>query len=158
MATLRSRVKYSKLKVEADDELEAKVEDSEEAAKVAGKEVNSKKDKPKKKPGRWAVPLPRDKGYDDEQFEDVVPIKAPIKSIIIAIVLFVLGTIMLTLGSLMLAGVINQGQGSFRASPLMVIGAIIFIPGAYNVRTAYLAWRGYPGYSFADIAGFGEDQ
>lgn len=106
---------------------------------------------------------PRDKikkrydEYYDDQFDDTVPIKVPIKSICIAIILFILGSVMLTLGSLMLAGVLNQGGGSFRAAPLMVIGSIIFIPGAYNVKTAYYAWKGYHGYSYADIAGFGED-
>jgi len=155
MSAARSRVKYSKLKDDDDEQ------DSEEFSteKVAVKKTSQKKEKPKTKLGRWAVSLPKDeRDYDDEQFEDLVPIKAPLKSIVIAVVLFVLGSIMLTLGSLMLAGVIGQRQGSFRATPLMVIGAIIFIPGAYNVRTAYYAWRGHPGFSYADIAGFGEDK
>ena len=102
--------------------------------------------------------LAGDADYYDDQFEDTAPAKVPVKSICVAIILLVLGTIMLTLGSLMLIGVIKQGAGSFRAAPLMVIGSIIFIPGAYNVRTAYCAWKGYHGYHFDDIAGFGENQ
>lgn len=96
--------------------------------------------------------------YYDDQFEDEVPIKPPVKSICIAIILFLLGIVMLTLGLLMLVGIISPVGGSFRAAPLMVIGSMIIIPGAYNVRTAYYAWKGYEGYSYADIAGFGEGQ
>ena len=96
--------------------------------------------------------------YHDDQFEDDTPVKVPFKSIFVAVILLISGTIFLTFGSLMLTGFIKQGGGSFRAMPLMVIGSIIFIPGAYSVRTAYYAWRGYQGYSYADIAGFGEDQ
>lgn len=102
--------------------------------------------------------LAGDTDYYDDQFEDTAPAKIPVKSICVAIILFVVGTIMLTIGSLMLTGVLDQGSGSFRAAPLLVIGSIIFIPGAYNVRTAYYAWKGYHGYHFEDIAGFGEDQ
>lgn len=126
---MSKRIKYSKLK---------QTDDKETTSGVKSTKAVSKDD------------------YYDDQFEDT-PMKIPIKSICIAIILFILGTIMLTTGSLMLAGIIDQGAGSFRASPLLVIGSMIFIPGAYNVRTAYYAWRGYRGYSFADIAGFGED-
>lgn len=132
--TIKNRVKYTKLK--AANDLEVK---KSHQRFVAHKTLS-------------------DDDYYDDQFEDSAPVRAPVKSICVAIALFVLGTIMLTLGSLMLAGVINQGGGSFRAAPLMVIGSIVFIPGAYNVRTAYYAWKGYQGYSFSDIAGFGEDQ
>ena len=135
MAAIKSRVKYSKLR--------ETVNDSEERNGADNNLIKSKKSSD---------------GYYDDQFEDATPIKPPIKSICIAVILFVLGTIMLTVGSLMLAGVIKQGGGSFRAAPLMVIGSIIFIPGAYNVRTAYYAWKGYRGFSYSDIAGFGEDQ
>lgn len=145
MTVPRNRVKYSKLQ---ETELEEK--DSENGERSYNTERKAKKP-------RHRV-LPRDEDYyHDDQFEDTVPIKAPVKSIIVAVALFVLGTIMLTLGSLMLAGVMGQGAGSFKATPLMVIGSIIFIPGAYNARTAYYAWRGYHGFSYADIAGFGED-
>lgn len=140
MSSIKSRVKYTKLKETVD--LEEKTKNGTTPNRVKfqkSKELS-------------------DDDYYDDQFEDSVPIRPPIKSISIAIILFVLGTLMLTLGSLMLAGVIDQGGGSFRAAPLMVIGSMIFIPGAYNVRTAYYAWKGYRGFSYADIAGFGEDQ
>lgn len=133
MSSVKSRVKYTKLKDE-------KPEGPFKVNRIILKKDFS------------------DDDYYDDQFEDTAPIKPPIKSICIAIILFVLGTIMLTVGSLMMAGIINQRGGSFRAAPLMVIGSIIFIPGAYNVRTAYYAWKGYKGFSYSDIAGFGEDK
>ena len=132
MSTIKSRVKYTKL---------------------LDKEENKSLPTPSKQKKKKS-----DDDFHDEQFEDSTPIRVPIKSIIIAIILFVLGTVMLTCGSLMLAGVIRQGGGSFSSAPLMVIGSIIFIPGVYNVRTAYYAWKGYPGFSFSDIAGFGEGE
>lgn len=137
MSVVKSRVKYTKLKETVDEEENPKSSSSKSSIQRGKKS---------------------DQDYYDDQFEDTTPIRAPIKSICIAIILFVVGSIMLTLGSLMLAGVMSQGNGSFRAAPLMVIGSMIFIPGAYNVRTAYYAWKGYRGFSFADIAGFGEDQ
>ncbi len=144
MSVVRSRVKYSKLKDTAD------FEDKDENTKAPSVPKPQKPARKAKKPSK--------DDFHDDQFEDTVPIRAPVKSICIAIILFVLGTIMLTVGSLMLAGVIGYRLGSYSPGPLMVIGSIIFIPGAYNVRTAYYAWKGYHGFSFADIAGFGEDQ
>ena len=146
MTVPRKRVKYHKLT------------ETSETSETEQKEV-VKEDGSSKVEKKAIKALPKDKDcYHDDQFEDPEPIKAPVKSIIVAVVLFVLGTVMLTAGSLMLAGIMGQGAGSFRSTPLMVIGSMIFIPGAYNVRTAYYAWKGYKGYSFADIAGFGEDQ
>lgn len=31
--------------------------------------------------------------------------------------------------------------------PMLIIGCIAFLPGFYHSRIAYLAWRGYRGYS-----------
>jgi hypothetical protein len=145
MSTARSRVRYSKLK-EAEDS-----EGKNGTSSTSSKEVKSVRSQRPSKQG-----ISGDVDYHDDQFEDTT-VKVPVKSICVAIILFVVGTIFLTLGSLMLAGVIKQGGGSFRAAPLMIIGSMVFIPGAYNVRTAYCAWKGYHGYSFSDIAGFGEE-
>lgn len=41
---------------------------------------------------------------------------------------------------------------------LVVLGALVFIPGSYHLVIAYRAWRGDAGYSFADIpSGFVEN-
>ena len=41
-----------------------------------------------------------------------------------------------------------------RTWPLIIIGLIMFIPGAYHVRIAFNAYRGYSGFSFEDIPEF----
>ena len=100
---------------------------------------------------RETVKFRKDKDeFCDEQFEDDAPIKPPVKSIALAIFLFVVGGTMLVLGSLLFAGVIGEDFGN-RAVPLLVLGSICFVPGFYNVRTAYLAWKGNYGYSYSDI-------
>nr|CAD7404374.1 unnamed protein product [Timema cristinae] len=38
-----------------------------------------------------------------------------------------------------------------RTWPMIILGALMFIPGVYHIRIAYCAFRRYPGYSFADI-------
>ena len=95
--------------------------------------------------------------YYDDQFDDVTPIKTPKKSIALAIFLFALGTVLLVLGSLMVGGVIGAGVIGDKGAPLLVVGAICFLPGAYNVRTAYYSWKGYKGFSYADMAGYSDD-
>ena len=44
-----------------------------------------------------------------------------------------------------------------RTWPLIIVGALMFIPGAYHVRIAYLAFRGRKGYSFDDIPSYYDD-
>ena len=89
-----------------------------------------------------------DNDYRDEQFYEPPP-KPPIKSILLAMFLFLIGSVLLTLGGLMAAGVLGvTEQGS---APILILGAITFVPGFYHVRIAYYAWQGYAGYSFADI-------
>lgn len=38
--------------------------------------------------------------------------------------------------------------------PVLVLGALMFIPGAYHVRIAYYAYKKYPGYTYDDIPDF----
>lgn len=45
-------------------------------------------------------------------------------------------------------------QYADRTWPLIILGIIMFLPGAYHVRIAYYAYRQYPGYSFDDIPEF----
>jgi len=41
-----------------------------------------------------------------------------------------------------------------RVGPMIIMGFLMFIPGAYHVRIAYYAFKGTPGYSFDDIPEF----
>ncbi|CAF0825320.1 unnamed protein product [Adineta ricciae] len=87
--------------------------------------------------------------YSDLQFREAAP-KAPIYAIGLATALFLLGSLMITLGSLMLTGYIKT-QYSDRTWPLIVVGSLVFLPGFYHLRIAYWAWKGDKNFSFADI-------
>jgi hypothetical protein len=60
---------------------------------------------------------------------------------------------MIIIGSLLLSGHIDT-KYSDRTWPLLILGAIMFIPGSYHVHLAYYAWKGRSGYSFDDIPEF----
>ena len=35
--------------------------------------------------------------------------------------------------------------------PVLVLGALMLVPGAYHTNIVYRAWRGTPGYSLSDL-------
>ncbi|XP_060525917.1 transmembrane protein 230-like isoform X2 [Cylas formicarius] len=41
-----------------------------------------------------------------------------------------------------------------RMWPMIILGILMFIPGAYHVRIAYYAYKEVPGFSFDDIPEF----
>ena len=103
------------------------------------------------------IPVTRHKDeteYSDEQFKEPTP-KIPLKSIALALILFLIGSVLLTLAGLMLGGVFGDTTDA-SATPFLILGAITFIPGFYHVRIAYYAFRGYKGYSFYDIPHYNE--
>ncbi|KAH9492477.1 hypothetical protein Btru_029197 [Bulinus truncatus] len=91
-------------------------------------------------------------GFVDIQFEKPPP-KIPYKAIFLATGLFVIGSVLIIVGALLLTGYINA-QYSDRTWPLLLLGSLMFIPGAYHVRIAYYAYKGYDGYSYEDIPEF----
>ena len=98
------------------------------------------------------IPVARDReetDYRDEQFIEPEP-KIPVKSILLALALFVMGSILLTLAGLMMGGVFGDTPDA-SATPLIILGLVTFVPGFYHVRIAYYAFRGYSGYSYHDI-------
>ncbi|MEQ2218960.1 hypothetical protein XENOCAPTIV_010579, partial [Xenoophorus captivus] len=96
----------------------------------------------------------------------------PYKAIGVAIVLFLIGSLLIVFGALFLAGVIKFiysvfdvcvdmdsvfcSQNPDRTIPIIVIGLLVFLPGFYHLRIAYYAAKGYRGYSYDDIPDFGD--
>lgn len=93
-----------------------------------------------------------DEGYIDLQFKKTPP-KVPYKAIALATFLFLIGSALITVGSLLLAGYINVTYPD-RTIPVLIIGILIFLPGFYHLRIAYYASKGYRGYSYDDIPDF----
>ncbi|KXZ44187.1 hypothetical protein GPECTOR_71g548 [Gonium pectorale] len=76
--------------------------------------------------------------------------RRPWKKVALAIGLLVVGTILLAVG----LGLYLSGKEQSGGLPLIILGSITFLPGAYHTRIAYLAWKGYAGYSLNDIPDF----
>ncbi|XP_013779775.1 transmembrane protein 230-like isoform X1 [Limulus polyphemus] len=93
-----------------------------------------------------------DDGFIDLQFEKP-NVKIPWKAILLAVFLFIMGSILIIIGSLLLTGHI-EAKHTDSTWLLIFLGSIMFIPGGYHVRIVYYAYRRYPGYSFDDIPDF----
>jgi len=76
--------------------------------------------------------------------------QAPLKSLILATVLFVIGSVCLILGSLLVTGYIETAYWD-RGYSLIALGAITFLPGFYVLRIYFYARKRVKGFSFAQI-------
>ncbi|XP_037609149.1 transmembrane protein 230-like isoform X1 [Sebastes umbrosus] len=95
-----------------------------------------------------------DDGYIDLQFKKSPP-KVPYKAIALAIFLFLIGSLLIIFGALLLSGTIKVEHPD-RTIPVIIIGLLVFLPGFYHLRIAYYAAKGYRGYSYDDIPDFGD--
>lgn len=93
-----------------------------------------------------------DDGYIDLQFKKSPP-KVPYKAIALATFLFLIGSLLIIIGALLLAGSIKVEHPD-RTIPVLIIGILVFLPGFYHLRIAYYASKGYRGYSYDDIPDF----
>ncbi|KAG7476356.1 hypothetical protein MATL_G00082020 [Megalops atlanticus] len=91
-------------------------------------------------------------GYIDLQFKRSPP-KVPYKAIALAAFLFLIGSFLIIIGALLLAGYIEVTHPD-RTIPVLIIGILVFLPGFYHLRIAYYASKGYRGYSYDDIPDF----
>ncbi|XP_023653080.1 transmembrane protein 230-like [Paramormyrops kingsleyae] len=91
-------------------------------------------------------------GYIDLQFKKTPP-KVPYKAIALAAFLFLIGSLLIVIGALLLAGYIEVTRPQ-RTVPVLIVGVLVFLPGFYHLRIACYASKGYRGYSFDDIPDF----
>ncbi|KAJ7964715.1 Transmembrane protein [Quillaja saponaria] len=75
--------------------------------------------------------------------------RIPWKSIALALFLLFLGTTLLFLSYFIFTG--HMGGDRSQAFGLLALGFLSFLPGFYETRIAYYAWRGAQGYRFASI-------
>ena len=86
--------------------------------------------------------------------EDAKSTKIPYKSIMLAIVLFTIGTVLLVVGSLLVSGIWVPAEYADRTIPVLILGCIAFIPGSYHTYIAWASYRQYEGYSYSQIPSF----
>lgn len=86
---------------------------------------------------------------DDFEGTFIVHNRPPVKEIALAVSLLALGVIGIIVGFIMMLKKVggDHGHGLFFA----ILGAILFLPGFYYTRIAYYAYKGYKGFSFANI-------
>jgi hypothetical protein len=82
------------------------------------------------------------------------PPKVPWKAICYAVVLFLVGSILLICGCLLVTGHIDSVKYGDRFWPLIFLGSLMFIPGSYHTYFAYKAWSGDPDWSFEEFPEF----
>lgn len=86
---------------------------------------------------------------DDFEGTFIVHNRPPVKEIALAISLLAFGVIGIMVGFFMMFNKVggDRGHGLFFA----ILGAVLFLPGFYYTRIAYYAYKGYKGFSFANI-------
>ncbi|OZJ02073.1 hypothetical protein BZG36_05059 [Bifiguratus adelaidae] len=70
-----------------------------------------------------------------------------LQSIALAVFLFIGGSVLIIVGALIKIGCITQQEWLDKGIPFLVLGSLMFVPGAYHVYIAYYAWYEYPGSS-----------
>ena len=76
--------------------------------------------------------------------------RVPYKAIALAVVLFVAGSTLLGIGVYQM----RHTPVPDEALPLLILGSLLFIPGAYHTRIALWAYFGYAGFDMSDIPEF----
>lgn len=75
--------------------------------------------------------------------------RPPIKEIALAMALLTFGALGICGGFLMTY--YKVGGDRTHGIAFFILGALLFLPGFYETRIAYYAYKGYKGFSFADI-------
>eukprot|EP00897_Mesotaenium_endlicherianum_P003816 jgi/Mesen1/3462/ME000194S02606 len=86
---------------------------------------------------------------EDYNGEIIIHNKPPIKEISLALTLLAFGAAGIIGGIYMIYN--NVGGDSGHGIGIFILGALLFMPGFYETRIAYYAYKGYKGFSFANI-------
>eukprot|EP00271_Cylindrocystis_brebissonii_P023209 TRINITY_DN94_c0_g1_i1.p1 TRINITY_DN94_c0_g1~~TRINITY_DN94_c0_g1_i1.p1 ORF type:complete len:114 (-),score=18.93 TRINITY_DN94_c0_g1_i1:727-1068(-) len=86
---------------------------------------------------------------EDYGGELIIHNRPPWKEIILAITLLAFGLLGIAAGAIMVATM--SGANKARGIVYCILGALLFLPGFYESRIAYYAFKGYRGFSFANI-------
>ncbi|XP_078446747.1 transmembrane protein (DUF872) isoform X2 [Wolffia australiana] len=78
--------------------------------------------------------------------------RIPWKSIVLALFLLSLGSVLLVLSFLVFTG--HMAGDRSQAFGFLLLGFLSFLPGFYETRIAYYSWRGAKGYNFASIPAY----
>ena len=76
------------------------------------------------------------------------------RAIVYTAVLLLGGSVLLVLGSMIVTGHLDPDTHGERFWPLVLLGGLMFIPGAYHVYFAYKAFTGDPDWSFDEFPDF----
>eukprot|EP00850_Spirogloea_muscicola_P007568 SM000038S14381 [mRNA] locus=s38:798665:799192:+ [translate_table: standard] len=79
----------------------------------------------------------------------VIHNKPPVKEIALAVSLLALGVVGIVVGLWMMYNRIGGDRAHGIA--FTILGGLLFLPGFYETRIAYYAYKGYKGFSFANI-------
>ena len=80
--------------------------------------------------------------------------KIPYKTILVAFLFLVLGTIFLILGGQELTEEVIDWT---KATERLILGGILFIPGSYHSFLAFMVLRGAQGYDYQNLTVFEND-
>ncbi|KAJ6815750.1 transmembrane protein 230-like [Iris pallida] len=75
--------------------------------------------------------------------------RPPVKEIALAVSLLVVGILSIVVGILMAYN--HVGGDATHGIFFAILGSLLFLPGFYYTRIAYYAYKGYKGFSFANI-------
>eukprot|EP00919_Chromeraceae_sp_WS-2016_P062029 GHVR01146944.1.p1 GENE.GHVR01146944.1~~GHVR01146944.1.p1 ORF type:complete len:127 (-),score=19.79 GHVR01146944.1:53-376(-) len=87
--------------------------------------------------------------FDPQTPSPLRPPKVPWRTLLMAIFLFIVGTVFLLMG---LNVIVQFRYGE--CIPFMIIGCICFIPGSYYVFMFIQIFRGIKGYNYDDIPSY----
>ena len=90
--------------------------------------------------------------HDDLRYRFELPKEIPWRSIALALFLLTFGTTFLIIAHFLYTEHM-EGETS-QVFGFAVLGLLLFLPGFYETRIAYYAWRGAKGYRFSQIPAY----